>query len=142
MPHDPVRIEEVRSWLAKAEVDMRAAEYELTADPPITPDIVFHAQQLVEKSLKGFLSWNDVPFRKTHNLVELGEQCSKLDSTLETLLRKAAVLTEYAWKFRYPGELEEPTSQEAEEALTLAKQVYEAILKRLPEETKPRRRGP
>jgi HEPN domain-containing protein len=133
MLHDPVRIEEARGWLTKAEVDLRAAEYERTADPPITPDIVFHAQQLVEKSLKGFLSWNDTPFRKTHNLIELGEQCSKLDNTLEALLRRAAVLTEYAWKFRYPGETEEPTSLEADEALALAKQVYEAIPERLPE---------
>lgn len=133
MPHDPVRIEEAKGWLAKAEVDLRAAEYERTADPPITPDIVFHAQQLVEKSLKGFLSWNDTPFRKTHNLVELGEQCSKLDNSLEGLLQRASVLTEYAWKFRYPGEPEEPTELEADEALALAKQVYEAILERLPE---------
>lgn len=86
MQHDPVRIEEAKGWLAKAKVDLRAAEYERTADPPITPDIAFHAQQLAEKSLKGFLSWNDIPFRKTHNLVELGEQCSKLDNTLEALL--------------------------------------------------------
>ncbi len=133
MPHDPVKIEESKGWLSKAKVDLRAAEYERTADPPITPDIVFHAQQLVEKSLKGFLSWNDIPFRKTHNLVELGEQCSKLDNTLEALLQRAAVLTEYAWKFRYPGEPEEPTVLEADEALALAKQVYEAILERLPE---------
>jgi len=133
MLHDPVRIEEARGWLKKAEADLRAAEYERTADPPITADIVFHAQQLVEKSLKGFLSWNDTPFRKTHNLVELGEQCSKLDNTLEALLQRAAVLTEYAWKFRYPGEPEEPTALEADEALALAKQVYEAILERLPE---------
>ncbi len=131
MPHDPVRIEEVKGWLAKAEVDLRAAEHEMTADPPITPDVVFHAQQLVEKALKGFLSWNDVPFRKTHNLVELGEQCSKLDKNLEALLKRAAVLTEYAWKFRYPGEPDEPTVLEAAEALALAKQVYEAILERL-----------
>ncbi|RJP29330.1 MAG: HEPN domain-containing protein [Actinobacteria bacterium] len=133
MPHDPVKIEEAKGWLMKAEVDLRAAEYERTADPPITPDIVFHAQQLVEKSLKGFLSWNDTPFRKTHNLVELGEQCSRLDNTLEALLQRSAVLTEYAWKFRYPGEPEEPTALEADEALALAKQVYKAILERLPE---------
>lgn len=137
MQHDPIRIAEARGWLVKAEVDLRAAEHERTADPPITTDMVFHAQQLVEKSLKGFLSWNDTPFRKTHNLVELGEQCAKLDNTLEGLLQRAAVLTEYAWKFRYPGEPEEPTAQEADEALELAKQVYLAILERLPKDVKP-----
>ena len=47
-----------------------------TADPPITADMVFHAQQVVEKALKALLCWHDVPFRKTHNLVELGKQCA------------------------------------------------------------------
>ena len=137
MPHDPIRIAEAKGWLVKAEVDFRAAEHERTADPPITPDIVFHAQQLVEKSLKGFLSWHDVSFRKTHNLIELGEQCASLDSTLEDLLRRAAVLTEYAWKFRYPGEPEEPSVEESDAALELAKLVYRAVLERLPKEVHP-----
>jgi len=133
MPLDPIRIAEAKGWLIKAEVDLRAAEHERTAVPPITPDIVFHAQQLVEKSLKGFLSWHDTPFRKTHNLVELGEQCVKLDGTLETLLHQAAVLTEYAWKFRYPGEPEDPSTEEAEDALDLARHVYQVILEHLPQ---------
>jgi HEPN domain-containing protein len=73
MPHDPERIAEVRSWFAKASEDLRAAAFKLTAQPPLTADIVFHAQQAVEKAIKGFLSWHDRPFRKTHNLVEIGE---------------------------------------------------------------------
>jgi hypothetical protein len=46
--------------------------------PPLTADITFHAQQLAEKALKGFLTWHDQPFRKTHDLVEIGEQCVTL----------------------------------------------------------------
>lgn len=76
-------------------------------------------------------------FRKTHNLTELGELCAGLDPSLELLLRRAAELTDYAWKFRYPGEPEEPPREEAEQALTLAPKVYEAILARLPEEVRP-----
>lgn len=137
MLHDPARVAEVKAWLTRATVDMRAAEYERTADPPITEDIVFHAQQLAEKTLKAFLGWHDQPFRKTHNLVELGEQCAALDRSLEPLLRRAATLTEYAWKFRYPGEPEEPPVEEADSALALAREVFDAILARLPEEVRP-----
>jgi HEPN domain-containing protein len=93
----------------KAEQDLRAAEHERKANPPLTSDIVFHAQQLAEKSLKALMSWHDRPFRKTHNLVELGHQCVELVPELEDLLRRAAALTEYAWKSRYPGEPEEPS---------------------------------
>ena len=73
MPPDVARIEETVEWLSKARIDLRAADHDRTADPPITADMVFHAQQAVEKVLKAFLCWHDVPFRKTHNLVELGD---------------------------------------------------------------------
>lgn len=91
----------------------------------------------MEKALKAYLCWHDQPFRKTHNLIEIGEQCAKLDNTLESILRRVAPLTEYAWKFRYPGDPEEPDIVEADQALNLAREVYKHILLRLPEEVKP-----
>jgi HEPN domain-containing protein len=137
MQADPGRIAETREWLSRAALDLRAAEFHFTADSPLTADIVFHCQQLAEKSLKAFLVWHDVPFRKTHNLVELGGQCVELDPTPESPVRRAARLTEYAWRFRYPGEPEEPPEFEAREALALAREVYEAVLSRLPEAAHP-----
>ena len=77
--------------------------------------------------------WHDVPFRKTHSIEELGEQCVDLDGTLHELVDRAVPLTEYAWKFRYPGDPEEPSLREAEEALLVAQGVFEAIIARLPE---------
>ncbi len=59
MPLDPERIAEARAWLVKAADDLRAADFERTAEPPLTSDIVFHAQQAAEKTLKGFLAWHD-----------------------------------------------------------------------------------
>jgi hypothetical protein len=87
--------------------------------------------------MKGFLAWHDEPFRKTHNLVEVGQQCAAIDPGLADLMRRAAGLSEYAWRFRYPGEPEEPSASEAREALTLAREVYVAILSRLPPEVRP-----
>jgi len=31
MPHDPIRAADTRGWLAKADMDLKAAAYELTA---------------------------------------------------------------------------------------------------------------
>lgn len=87
--------------------------------------------------MKGYLTWHDRPFRKTHNLVEIGQQVADLQPELEPLLRRAAALTEYAWKFRYPGDPEEPTQEEADEALAIAREVFDAILARLPKEIRP-----
>ena len=132
MPADPVLIGETHAWLHKAAHDLRAAGHNLTASPPLLDDALFHCQQAAEKALKGFLMWNDIPFRKTHSLEEIGEQCLDLDSTLHDFVDRAIPLTEYAWKFRYPGEPQEPSLAEVEDALLIAKQLYEAILVRLP----------
>lgn len=87
--------------------------------------------------MKGYLTWHNRPFRKTHNLVEIGQQVADLQPDIEPLLRRAAVLTEYAWKFRYPGDPDEPTQEEADEALAIAREVFDAILARLPKEIRP-----
>ncbi len=136
-PLEPNRIAETKSWLDKASRDLRGAEIDRHADPPFLEDVLFHSQQLAEKSLKAFLCWNDQPFRKTHNLVELGESCVQVDGTLEPVLRKAAVLTEYAWKFRYPGDIEVIETKEADEAMELARKVFEEVKLRLPKEAHP-----
>jgi HEPN domain-containing protein len=137
MPLDPAKVVDSRAWHSKIALDLRAAGHERTAIPPLTGDMVFHAQQLVEKSLKAFLSWQDQPFRKTHSLVELGQQCTQLHPDLETLLQEAAPLTEYAWKFRYPGEEEEPALKEADAALAKARRVFHTIMAHLPDEVRP-----
>jgi hypothetical protein len=86
---------------------------------------------------KAFLAWHDEPFRKTHDLEAVGRQILSFDTTLQPLVDRAGGLTEYAWKYRYPGEPTEPTRQEAEVALSIARQVYDAILARLPSDVVP-----
>jgi hypothetical protein len=46
-------------------------------------------------------------------------------------------LTKYSWKYRYPGELEEPANAEAVEALSKSREVFDAILLRIPSEVRP-----
>ena len=81
--------------------------------------------------------WYGQSFRKTHDLREVGGAALALDASLEPLLRAAVRLSPFAGVFRYPTEMGEPTRQEAEEALATARQVYEAVLPRLPEEVRP-----
>jgi hypothetical protein len=44
MPLDPARVAEIRAWLEKAAEDLRAAEFEMTANPPLFGDVPFHTQ--------------------------------------------------------------------------------------------------
>jgi HEPN domain-containing protein len=137
MPLDPVLAADTRAWLRKAAIDLRGAEADLAAAPPIREDAVFHCQQAAEKALKGFLTYHQQPFGKTHDLRDLSRKCLEIDPALEPTLEPAIPLTWYAWKFRYPGAPEEPTPQESDEAWMIAGRLVQAILDRLPEEARP-----
>lgn len=76
MTQDPALVAETKMWLCKAALDLRAAEHDLSALPPLFEDILFHCQQAAEKSLKAFLVWHGRPFRRAHSLEELGRQCT------------------------------------------------------------------
>jgi len=78
-------------------------------------------QQRSQAGWIGVQKW-EVIFSRAHTI----------DPSLRELVDRAVPLTEYAWKFRYPGEADEPTRQEAQDALAIARDVYEAILARLP----------
>jgi HEPN domain-containing protein len=137
MQHDPVLIADTRSWLIKAANDLRAAEIDLAAMPPLYEDTLFHCQQAVEKSLKAFLTLHNKPFRKTHSLEEIGETCLAIDSTLREIVDESVPLSEYAWAFRYPGLPETPRIEEAEAAITIARKVFLSILNIVPVEARP-----
>jgi len=127
----PEKLAEVRGWLKKA------ANVDLAADPPLLEDMLFHCQQAAEKALKAFLTAHDRAFRKTHDLDELATACEIIDPTLQVALAAARELTVFAWEFRYPGDAEVPSLEEAREFLAMAGEVYEAILARLPREVHP-----
>lgn len=78
MTPDPELISETRAWFKKAAHDIRMAELALRDAPAMTDQAVYHAQQSAEKAMKGLLTWHEQIFRKTHNLVELGEACARL----------------------------------------------------------------
>ena len=59
------------------------------------------------------------------------------DRSLEALCVGADRLSVFAWAFRYPGDPEEPTRAEVEGALNLSREVFEAMLSRLPAELRP-----
>ena len=127
---DPVLVLDTKAWFRKAAIDLRSADADLKASPPILEDVVFHCQQAAEKAIKGFLTYHQQPFGKTHDLRELAKACLRVDITLAPVLP----LTWYAWKFRYPGSPEEPSLEEAQDALGVAGDLGAALLSRLPDE--------
>jgi len=130
----PEKLAETRGWLRRMKEDLRAAEVDLAADPPLLADALFHCQQAVEKALKGFLTWHDRPFRKVHDLREIGAEAIAVDGSLEPVIRRVVPLSPFATVFRYPCMLTEPSEEETRETLALAREGCRAILTRLPSE--------
>ncbi|MEK6802820.1 MAG: hypothetical protein AABZ34_09130 [Nitrospirota bacterium] len=87
--------------------------------------------------MKAFLPSHDTPFKKTHDLDELGRACLALDASLSESLLSVATLTVFAWEFRYPGDAQVPSMHEVREYLAIANRLYRAILSRLPQACHP-----
>lgn len=129
---DPKRLEEAREWLRYAADDLETAELLLDAAPAKIRQSLFPAQQASEKALKAFLIHNGQAYPLTHNLLLLGNLCSELDDTLRPVVEPALPLTDFAVRFRYPGPtLEEIEVSDARQWISAARDVYEAIAKRI-----------
>lgn len=127
MSEPPERRRIVEKWVERAEEDLITAEYVLQMEEhcPFTT-VCFHAQQCAEKYLKAYLSLKDLPFPRTHDLLDLYR---RLDATAE--LRVSAselgMLNRYAVESRYPGEWDPITRDDAEEAVRVAKDIRNSL---------------
>lgn len=130
LPQDPDHVVATQAWFIKAKEDLREAEFVLTAAPPFVGSSLYHSEQAVEKSLKGFLTWRQIAFL-TDDLEQLRLQCAETDKELGEVLRGIDQLTEYGWRFRYPNDLAEPSFEQATETLRFAAQVVRAVLARV-----------
>lgn len=66
-----------------------------------TRTFCFHAQQMVEKYLKGYLVLNQVEFKRTHDISDLCKQCVEIDERFEKLFDDLKELTRHAVETRY-----------------------------------------
>jgi HEPN domain-containing protein len=130
MTPDQLRHEETRAWLDRARRDLRAARLLTVGDA--NAEALFHCQQAVEKALKAFLTFHKRTFRKTHDLSDLSPECLAIDDSLQSAVSQAEGLTQYAWRFRYPGMPYEPDPAEAQDGLQKAEAVVSEVERRLP----------
>jgi len=120
-------------WLAFAQDDLRMAELALSAG--IFSQVCFHAQQCVEKALKGWLEEQGKTPPRTHRMADL---LALLPSELlGELGDEVLFLDRFYIPTRYPdalpGALAEglPSQRDAEEALDVAQSALEQIRRAL-----------
>jgi HEPN domain-containing protein len=116
------------AWLAKADKDLWMAELAARQSDPPGDLITFHAQQCVEKYLKGALTHFKVRFPKTHDLEELCRLLNPHWPNMPFTANEVVELTDYAISSRYPDEWDEISLPEALLAIDMAKRVKAAVL--------------
>lgn len=118
------RKKQVRAWFDKADHDLEAGRLTNASLPDIA---CFHAQQCVEKYLKGFLLAHGEEIEKTHDLIKLLEDCTHIDATFEKWRDACFELTVYGVEVRYPGNPAQPSEPDAHEAVESAAQVRDFV---------------
>ncbi len=114
----------VKGWFAKAENDLLALRLLAEAGP--YDMACFHAQQCVEKYMKGFLTLGQKSFPFTHDLRPLADMCFALDARLDLRTPGVILLTEYAVKLRYDNSFS-PMKQVVLEAIVTVEQARESV---------------
>jgi HEPN domain-containing protein len=119
-------LEETRLWLRYAQGDLRAAEAAVR-QPEFEPrHACFQAQQAAEKALKAVLVFlrRDVP--RIHDLDALIDALPQ-DWPVVQEYPDLANLTDWAVNARYPLAGQEPTHEDAEEAVRQARAVLDSV---------------
>lgn len=97
MTHGP------EAWMVKAEADFRSMHLEMQPANPNLDDVIFHAQQCIEKLIKGVLTADGVSVRYTHELLELAQTLQGLHPAWTFDSDDLSALQPGAVTLRYPG---------------------------------------
>jgi HEPN domain-containing protein len=116
-----------REWLKRARGSLAQAQAGMENGDILIEDRCFHAQQAVEKSLKGLCCHWDLPFPKTHDIGRLIDILAKRLPEFPEDLLEAKILTDYAVTTRYPGEYSPVSDDDLRKALAIARKVLETM---------------
>lgn len=116
-------IEYASQWFDKAQNDLLSARAILESGYGITDAPCFHAQQCVEKALKGFLILQGVSFARTHDLMVLLAEVVKIDESYLDFKGICEELCDFAVDVRYPGGLSIPPEDEVQSFMAEATRI-------------------
>lgn len=120
---------EFKEWLMKAAEDLSSAK--VLFKNKIISTALYHSQQCAEKTIKAILVKFNQPVPKSHDLAFLSNLTLHFVPKCQSTIEKAIFMTSYSWKYRYPGEQDDPDISDAEEAIEAAENILIEITKEL-----------
>jgi HEPN domain-containing protein len=117
------------AWEQLADEDYRTIFTIYSSDNTLHRSICFHAQQYVEKILKGMIKANGITPPKTHNINILLKQVSSFSDEINLSEVEAAFLSSVYIDFRYPTDQGllpdgEPQESDREFAIQIVKKLH------------------
>jgi len=125
------QINEIKKWIIKGDHDLGTAKITYMHIPEYLDTVTFHCQQAVEKYLKAYLIFQSTEFRFSHDLIYLLDLITKKDSDFESYYDIISELQGYAIEIRYPNETIYLSHEKVENALMLAKNLREFVIKKM-----------
>ncbi|MFZ5365782.1 MAG: HEPN domain-containing protein [Patescibacteria group bacterium] len=126
-----LRPEAACQWLEKAKRDLDTAWLN-HKHKGYTDVTCYFCHQTAEKTLKAFLVYHSIRFKKIHVLPSLLQSCILKDKTFSRFQRHCRILNDYYIETKYPLEFPiDYSKKEAEEALELAEEILEFIKKKI-----------
>jgi HEPN domain-containing protein len=118
---------EYEAWLKKALSDLKMAQKGLRDDDETLDCVVYHTYQCAEKAFKSFYVFNGKAVDRTHDLEYLLKICCDFDLDFLSLKTYIKKLNPFAVLSRYPDDRFCVDRMEAEEAIKLAKKVFDFV---------------
>jgi HEPN domain-containing protein len=114
-PHNPL------DWYTKAERDWGLASHAQKHTPEYPDLICYHCQQAAEKYLKSLVIHHGLPMRKTHDLEELLDLLSPVETIIDIdFYKNARIVNDYGVQIRYPDPAGDPSEGDVKEAILAA----------------------
>jgi len=98
--------ENVKEWLQLADDDLYSAQILNEQVRRPFEIICYHCAQSIEKYLKGYLTFNNIVPKKTHDLAFLNNLCFENNSEFQKIKTVCDFLNRFANDIRYPHKYE------------------------------------
>jgi HEPN domain-containing protein len=120
-----------REWLAPSIAQYNGACYLFNTNDEMQYSLfIYFIQQSSEKSLKGFLHFNQIEPPRNDNLVSLCHMCMNIDNSFNALLSQCTQLNDYITDTRYPSDLV-LAIEDAKEAIVFAYSINSFIFEKI-----------
>lgn len=118
----------IDKWIEKADHDLGTAKLTFKHIPEYFDTIAFHCQQATEKYLKALLSFYEIDFEKTHNLIYLLELVNQKFEISKLQFDEAILLNNFSVQIRYPNISLFLTKEQLETAITISENFRKFVM--------------